>query len=105
MRIGIIGRTGNAGRALCAEAVNRGHQVTAIVRNPDTAAALLGPGVAALAKDAFDLAGDDLRGFDVIIDTFSIAPSQAYQHPDLAARLVALLRGTDTPRPALDSGR
>ena len=31
MRIGIIGATGNAGRVLCAEAVNRGHQVTAMV--------------------------------------------------------------------------
>jgi uncharacterized protein len=34
MRIAIIGGTGNAGRALCAQAVSRGHQVTAMVRNP-----------------------------------------------------------------------
>jgi uncharacterized protein YbjT (DUF2867 family) len=33
MRIAIIGGTGNAGRALCAQAVSRGHQVTAMVRN------------------------------------------------------------------------
>jgi putative NADH-flavin reductase len=98
MKIGIIGGTGNAGRALCAEAVNRGHQVTAIVRDPGGAAALLGPDVAVLAKDAFDLVGDDLKGFDVIIDAFNTAPAQAYRHLDLAARLVSLLRGTDTPR-------
>jgi uncharacterized protein len=65
MKIGIIGTTGNAGRALCAEAANRGHQVTAMVREPDTVAALLGPDVCVLAKDAFDLVGDDLGGFDV----------------------------------------
>jgi putative NADH-flavin reductase len=73
MRIGIIGGAANAGRALCAEAVRRGHQVTAIVREPDTATALLGPEVAVLAKDAFDLTDDDLRGFDVI----STAPARA----------------------------
>jgi putative NADH-flavin reductase len=88
MRIEIIGGTGSAGRALCAEAVNRGHQVTAIVRKPDTAAALLGPDVAVLVKDAFDLVGDDLRGFDVIIDAFSTVSAQAYRHLDLVARLV-----------------
>ena len=59
MRIGIIGATGNAGRALYAEAVNRGHPVTAMVREQDTATALPGPDVAVLAKDAFDLVGDD----------------------------------------------
>jgi putative NADH-flavin reductase len=49
MRVGIIGATGNAGPALCAGAVNRGHQVMAMVREQDTATALLGPDVAVLA--------------------------------------------------------
>lgn len=98
MNIGIIGATGNAGRALCSEAKRRGHDVTAIVRNPDRAAQLLGAGFAVLARDAFDLTGADLRGFDVIVDAFSAAPAQAYQHLDLAARLVSLLRVTQTPR-------
>jgi uncharacterized protein len=98
MKIGIIGATGKAGRALCAEAVRRGHEVTAIVRNPDRAVRLLGPDLPVLARDAFDLTGDDLSGFDVIIDAFSPAPAQAYQHLDLTARLVCLLRETQTPR-------
>lgn len=98
MKIGIIGATGNAGRALYAEAVKRGHEVTAMVREPDRARTLLGPHVAVLAKDAFDLVSDDLRGFDVIIDAFSTAPAQAYRHLDLAARLVSFLRDTQSPR-------
>jgi uncharacterized protein len=98
MKIGIIGATGKAGRALCAEAITRAHEVTAIVRNPDRAARLLGPDVPVLTRDAFDLTGDDLSGFDVIIDAFSTAPAQAYQHLDLATRLVSLLRETQTPR-------
>jgi hypothetical protein len=69
-----------------------------MVREPDRARTLLGPDVAVLAKDAFDLVSDDLRGFDVIIDAFSTAPAQAYRHLDFAARLVSLLRGTQSPR-------
>lgn len=67
MKIRIIGATGNAGQALDTEALRRGHEVTAIVREPERARTLLGPDVAVLAKDAFDLVSDDLRGFDVII--------------------------------------
>ena len=33
MKIGIIGANGQAGRLLVEEAVSRGHEVTAIVRN------------------------------------------------------------------------
>lgn len=87
MKIGIIGATGNAGRALYAKSVKRGHEVTAMVREPDRARMLLGPDVAVLAKDAFDLVSDDLMGFDVSIDAFS-TKAQAYRHLDLAARLV-----------------
>ena len=48
-----------------------------MVREPDRARTLLGPHVAVLAKDAFDLVSDDLRGFDVIIDAFSTALARA----------------------------
>ena len=98
MKIEIIGATGNAGRALYAEATKRGHEATALVRDPDDARKVLGPGVTVLAKDAFDLTHDDLSPFDVVLDAFSTAPAQAYRHLDLAARLIALLRDTQTPR-------
>lgn len=98
MKIGIIGATGTAGRALFAEAVKRGHEVTALVRDADRAAAVLGRDAPALVKDAFALHADDLRRFEVVIDAFSTAPAQAYRHLDLAARLVALLRETEVPR-------
>ena len=69
-----------------------------MVRESDTARALLGPDVAVLAKDAFDLERDDLSGFDAIVDAFSTAPAQARRHLGLAARLVSLLRDTKAPR-------
>lgn len=98
MKIGIIGATGKAGRALYTEATARGHSVTALVRNPDRVSQVLSSDASMLVKDAFDLTADDLRAFDVVIDAFSTARAQAYRHVDLATRLVALLRETDTPR-------
>jgi putative NADH-flavin reductase len=50
MKIGIIGATGNAGRAIVGEAVARGHAVTAVVRSPEKARELLGASVAILHK-------------------------------------------------------
>ncbi|HEY5224460.1 MAG TPA: NAD(P)H-binding protein [Microbacteriaceae bacterium] len=98
MKIGIIGATGKAGRALYAEATKRGHEVTGIVRDPDRAGSILGTDATVLVKDAFDLTADDLTAFDVVIDAFSTPPARAYLHVDLAARLVSLLRETQTPR-------
>jgi uncharacterized protein len=98
MKIGIIGATGNAGRAIYAEAIKRSHEVTAIVRNPQKARELLGADVVVLHKDAFDLGREDLTRFDAIVDAFSTRPALAYEHVDLAARLVGLLRETTTPR-------
>jgi putative NADH-flavin reductase len=98
MRIGIIGATGRAGRAVYVEAVKRGHDATAIVRNPQKARELLGPDVVILHRDAFGLGRQDLTQFEVIVDAFSTPPEQAYQHVDLATRLVGLLRETTAPR-------
>ncbi len=60
MKVGIVGATGNAGRALYMEAVKRELEVTAMAREPDGARTLLGLDVGALAKNAFDLVSDDL---------------------------------------------
>jgi putative NADH-flavin reductase len=98
MRIGIIGATGMAGRAIYAEAVRRGHETTAIVRDPTRALDLLGADVRILHRDAFDITTADLMRFDAVVNAFSTAPEQAYRHVDLAARLVALLRETSAPR-------
>jgi putative NADH-flavin reductase len=98
MKVGILGATGNAGRAIYAEAVKRGHETTAIVLDPEKARELLGADVVVLHKNAFALDREDLKTFDVVVNAFSTAPAHAYQHVDLAARLVGLLRETTTPR-------
>ncbi|WP_026819395.1 NAD(P)-dependent oxidoreductase [Arthrobacter castelli] len=98
MKIGIIGATGNAGSALFAEAAKRGHQTTAIARNPARAAEVLGDDAAILERDAFDLTAEDLAGFDVVVNAFGAAPDQAHLHVDLTQSLVDQGRGEHAPR-------
>ncbi len=97
-RIGIIGATGMAGSALYKEAIERGHEVTALARNGAKTRQLLGPDASITEKDAFALSREDLAGFDVVVDAFATTPDKAYLHIDLAAKLIALLRETTSPR-------
>lgn len=98
MKIAIIGATGKAGTELFKEATRRDHEVTAVVRNTEKAADLLGSDANTIVKDAFDLTRDDLQGFDVIVNAFATAPQTAYLHVDLAAKLVHLFRETTSTR-------
>jgi putative NADH-flavin reductase len=97
MKIGIIGATGNAGRALFHESAKRGHQTTAIVRSAAKAAEVLGADAEVLERDAFSLGAEDLAAFDVVVNAFGTAPHEAYRHVDLARSLVELA-GETTPR-------
>jgi len=66
-KIALIGASGNAGSRILRELSDRGHQVTAIARNPEKIAAL--PGVTAVKGDAQDraaLAGL-VRGHDAVV--------------------------------------
>lgn len=98
MKIAIIGASGMAGSAIYQEAAARGHEVTGIVRNAEHAVEKLGNHAKLLVKDAFSLTKGDLSAYDVVVSAFSAPPDQAYQHVDLTAHLVALLRETKTPR-------
>ncbi len=52
MKIGIIGASGKAGSFILNEAIDRGHEVTAIVRN---SAKILKDNIAIVEKNLFDL--------------------------------------------------
>jgi putative NADH-flavin reductase len=69
MKIALIGATGNAGTPLLNELTRRGHDVTAIVRNPDKVAAT--SKVTAKKGDVLDQAGLAalLKGHDVVISS------------------------------------
>jgi hypothetical protein len=77
MKIALIGATGNAGSRILKEAVARGHQVTAIARNPGKAPN--DPNVTAKEGDLNDpkALGETLKGHDAVISSvrFRNAPS------------------------------
>jgi len=96
MKIGIIGATGHVGQVVTQEALNRGHEVTALVHNAARAQEMFGDKVNVVAKDALALTAGDLASLDVVVDAF--ASPKVYQHLDLAAHLVSLFRGDDKKR-------
>lgn len=95
MKIGIIGATGKAGSLIVKEASERGHEVTAIVRN---AAKLTGEKLAVLEKDVFDLKAEDLQVFDVVINAFGAPAGQEHLHVDAGRVLIEAMKGTPETR-------
>lgn len=93
MKIGIIGATGKAGNLILKEAVERGHQVTAIVRD---AAKLTDKNVEVLEKSIFDLKSDDVKQFDVVVNAFGAPLGEEQAHVDAGHALIEALKGTDT---------
>ncbi|WP_163581318.1 NAD(P)-dependent oxidoreductase [Gracilibacillus saliphilus] len=93
MKIGIIGANGKAGSLILKEAVNRGHEVTAIVRD---ASKLLDKNVAVIEKSIFDLKSDDLKKFNVVVNAFGAPIGEEQAHVDAGGALIKALKGTDT---------
>lgn len=77
MKIGIIGATGKQGKLILEEAHARGHDVTAIVRNPEK---VMNGNVNVLHRDIFDVQIEDLKGFDVIVDAFNAPVGEEEEH-------------------------
>jgi putative NADH-flavin reductase len=75
MKTAVVGASGNAGSRIVAELSRRGHQVTAIARNPDKIATL--SHVTAVKGDANDQAAltEQLRGHDVAISSIHFLAS------------------------------
>ena len=77
MKIALIGATGYVGAALLEEALNRGHQVTALVRHPEKLAQHAN--LAAQQANVHDVAAlaDQLRGHDAVLSAFNPGWEQA----------------------------
>ncbi|WHI54518.1 MULTISPECIES: NAD(P)-dependent oxidoreductase [Mammaliicoccus] len=92
MKIGIVAANGKAGQLITKEAINRGLDVTAIVRNKNKTVA-----EKSIIKDLFDLTSEDLKPFDVIIDAFGeVREDKLHLHQDSVHHLNKLLSNTDT---------
>lgn len=95
MNIAIIGATGKAGSLITEEAIQRGHDVTAIVRS----ASKVNANVNIVEKDLFDLTGEDLKGFDVVVNAFNAPEGKEHLHIEAGRVLTNALK--DAPKTRL----
>ena len=87
MKIAVICANGKAGKLIVKEAVERGLDVTAVVRGENHTVA-----TQVIKKDLFDLTVSDLEGFDVIIDAFGAwTPETLPQHSTSLKHLCDLM--------------
>lgn len=92
MKIAVVCANGRAGQLIVKEAVNRGFDVTAVVRGENRTAAQ-----STVVKDLFDLTAEDLAGFDAVVDAFGAwTPETLPQHSASLKHLCDVLSGTDT---------
>ncbi|MGY3312435.1 putative NADH-flavin reductase [Peribacillus simplex] len=90
MKIGIIGASGKAGSMILKEALTRGHEVTAIVRDQ---AKVQIQGASVQEKDLFDLKAEDIKAFDVVVNAFGAAPGKEHLHVDAGKILIDAMKG------------
>ena len=95
MKIAIIGASGKAGLQITKEALERGHDVTAIVRN---ASKITDQQVSVIEKDVFGLTSADLIGFDAVVNAFGAAPGNESQHVEAGRVLIDALKGASGTR-------
>lgn len=92
MKIAVVAANGKAGRLIVEEGLNRGMDVTAIVRGENKTRAN-----DAIIKDVFEINKEDLAGLDVIVDAVGAwTPETVHIVPDTANHLANLLKGADT---------
>ncbi len=92
MKIAVVCANGKAGKRIVKEAVSRGIDVTAVVREENQTEAKN-----VLKKNLYDLTTADLNGFDVVIDAFGAWTEEALpEHSTSLKHLCDILSGTDT---------
>lgn len=92
MRLAVVCANGRVGALVVKEAVERGLDVTAVVREENRTAAKN-----VIQKDLFNLTADDLDGFDVVVDAFGAwAEEELSNHSKSLNHLCDILSGKMT---------
>lgn len=92
MKVAVICANGKAGKLIVKEAIDRGLDVTAVVRGENQSAA-----AKVIKKDLFDLTASDLDEFDAVIDAFGAwMPETLPQHSTSLKHLCDILSGKNT---------
>lgn len=91
MKIAVVCANGRVGTLVVKEAVERGLDVTAVVREENKTVAKQ-----VIQKDLFDLTAADLAGFDVVADAFGVWAEEILSlHSKALKHLCDILSGTD----------
>lgn len=92
MKVAVVCANGKAGQLITKEAVERGLDVTAIVRGENRSVA-----EKAVSKDLFDLTAEDVAEYDVVVDAFGAwAEEQLPLHTKSLMHLCDIVSGTPT---------
>ena len=92
MKLAVVCANGKAGKLIVKEALDRGLDVTAVVRGENRTEAKQ-----VMQKDLFDLTAGDLKGFDVVIDAFGAWTEDILPlHSTSLKHLCDILSGTGT---------
>ncbi|HLR67899.1 MAG TPA: NAD(P)-dependent oxidoreductase [Virgibacillus sp.] len=93
MKIAIIGATGKAGTFILKDAIDRGHQVTAIIRDVSK---LQEKNIAVIEKNILELTSEDIKQFDVVVNAFGAPLGKEQAHVDAGLALIEALKDTTT---------
>ena len=92
MKIAVVAANGRAGKLIVKEALDRGLDVTAFVREGNQTAA-----TKYVVKDIMDMTSDDLNGFDAVVDAFGAwQPELLGGHVQTSQHLCDILSGSET---------
>jgi putative NADH-flavin reductase len=92
MKIAVAAANGKEGRLIVKEAMDRGMDVTAIVRGENRTEANK-----VIIKDIFDLTREDLAGFDAVVDALGAwTPETVHTIYEAVLHFAEILKGTDT---------
>lgn len=92
MKVAVVCANGKAGQMITKEAVQRGLDVTAVVRGENRSAA-----PQSISRDVLDITAEDLKGFDVVVDAFGAWTEDTLPlHSSSLKTLCDALSGTET---------
>lgn len=92
MKIAVVCANGKAGQMITKEAVQRGLDVTAVVRGENRSVA-----PQSISRDVLDIAAEDLKGFEVVVDAFGAWTEDTLPlHSSSLKTLCDALSGTET---------
>lgn len=92
MKIAVVCANGKAGQMITKEAVQRGLDVTAVVRGENRSVA-----PQSISRDVLDITAEDLKGFEVVVDAFGAWTEDTLPlHSSSLKTLCDALSGTET---------